>query len=139
MQINAPDKAFFGLEASKEGYEPQWHMWVSGPTEIVTLHDLIRLPLGNSIRLTVGPNDSTDPDIEYQSRTIRVVSSAPAQVELQVVAADGGTPDWYVHEGPCCPAPSTVVKSMGTELPIGFRSPFRESRTYTLTTRKLDP
>lgn len=139
MPINAPDGAFFAVEVSKQGYEPQWHLWVSGPTEILTLHDLIRLPVGDSIRLTVGPKDSTDPDIEYQTRTLKVVSSSPVQVELRVATADGAPPDWYVHEGPCCPTPSTVVKSMGTELPIEFYSPVRQSRTYTLTTRKIEP
>jgi hypothetical protein len=139
MPINAPDRASFGLEVFKDGYEAQPHLWVSGPTEIVTLHDIVRLPVGESIRLTIGPKESTDPDLEYQYRTIRVVSNTSAQVELRVVAADGAPPDWWVHEGPCCPTPSTVVKSMGTELPIGFKSPFRVSRTYTLTTRKLDP
>jgi hypothetical protein len=139
MPINAPGGASFGLVVSKEGYEPQPHLWVSGPTEIITLHDVIRLPVGESIRLTVGPKESADPDLEYHYRAIRVVSSSPVQLELRVVAADGAPPDWWVHEGPCCPTPSTLVKSMGTELPVGFKSPFGASRTYTLTTTKLEP
>jgi hypothetical protein len=139
---NAPAGAYFGLTVYKAGYEPQ-NLSIRGPTEVITLHDIVRLPVGESIRVVVGPNESVDPDWEYHYRRIRVVSSAPTTVELSVAAADGRTPDWVLHDrGTCCPSPPSVVTSIddvGAELFVTLRSPFSVSRTYTLTTKRLGP
>jgi hypothetical protein len=137
----APYGAYFGLSVYKTGYEPQ-NLFVRGPTEVVTLHDIVRLPVGESIRITMGANESVDPDVEYRYRRVRIVSSTPTAVELSVTAADGGTPDWELEKGPCCPSPPTVVTSIddvGVELVAWFRDSFWNPvhRTYTLSTRRV--
>jgi hypothetical protein len=138
---NAPPGAYFGLTVYKPGYELQ-NLFVRGPTEVLTLHDIVRLPVGESIRVTVDSTESVDPELTYHYRRIRVISSTPTGVELSVTAADGGTPDWVLHQGPCCPSPPSIVTSIddvGAELVVQFNVPFLGSRTYTLTTRRLGP
>jgi hypothetical protein len=135
VRVSAPS----GKADETTGYEPQ-NLAVRGPTEVIKLHDLVGLPVGESIRFTVGPIESVDLDWEYHYRRIRVASTTPTGVELSVTAADGNSPRWWLPPGLCCESPPSVVTSIddvGTALVMYFYSPFGIARTYTLTTRRL--
>jgi len=91
VRVSAPS----GTADETTGYEPQ-NLAVRGPTEVIKLHDLVGLPVGESIRFTVGPIESVDLDWEYHYRRIRVASTTPTGVELSVTAADGNSPRWWL-------------------------------------------
>ena len=111
VTTSAPAGVYFGVQIRKTGYE-YISTFLQGPTAIITLHDFIRLPAGESLRLTISPYDSVGPpgDVEYRFRSIRVVSQTPTGVELRVVADDGGAVDWFCYAGPPgCPPSSNVT------------------------------
>ena len=88
------DLELFGttvIEASKVGYEPDTQVEV-GPTRDLTLHDIITLPVGESMRVTVGPNDPRGWDwIEaaVRFRVIHVTAGVSTRAELRLVPEDG--------------------------------------------------
>jgi hypothetical protein len=142
VTTNAPDGVYFGLDVYKPGYEGRHHTYVRGPTEVITLHDVIRLPVGESVRVTIGPNDPVGGELEYRYRIVRIVSSTPTHLDVSVASDDGAAPDWMFNRGPCCPSPPSVVASIedvGAELVAYLRVPWWPlvSRTYTVTTSRM--
>ena len=143
-QFPVPINNYFeAVFASKPGYESTSQN-VSGRIELI-LHDIIRIPAGQSARVTVGPNDSMGGyGWLYRIRSIRVISGGDRLVRIQVVADDNGPVDYRVHNncGDFCPAnPATFFLEGGGERRVTIQVPWQStiSRTFTVATSAEDP
>jgi hypothetical protein len=130
--------------ASKAGYEPDAQQ-IAEPTRDLTLHDFITVAAGQSVRVTVRPNDPNlwiiDPsslrEYDYRIRVIRLSAAMASRVTLQLVADDGGPAEFVVrdHVG----NPAVLTMSAGSEVEVEIRvlagSP---QRTFTLNTSRAD-
>ena len=129
--------------ASKPGYESAIS-WAWDGVEM-TLHDIIRIQPGQSVRMTVRPNDSLGGrGLSYRVRTIRVFSGGDRIVSIQVLADDNGSVDYRVQDncGDLCPRnPPTFFIEGGGERQVHIQIPDNStaSRTFTVITSASDP
>jgi hypothetical protein len=102
------------------------------------LRDVIRIAAGQSQLMTVTPEDSLYGfDFEFRRRTVRVLASTEAVVEIEVVAenppyllglAIGPMPTY-----PCCSPRMTVNMRAGEEVSAHALMPWRMTEPHTLT------
>ena len=143
--ISSGAGSFVWIFASKPGYEPDAQQ-TPEPTRDLTLHDIIRVAAGQSVRVTVRPND---PNVwvidrlpsgqwwefDYRTRVVRLSAAVASRVTLQLVADDGGPTEFVIrgHDG----SPAELTMTRGSEVEVEIRllagSP---SRTFTLTTSR---
>ena len=131
------------IYASKAGYEPDAQQTLDS-TRDLTLHDIVRIRVGESIRVTVRPSDenlwvidSSLREFDYRIRVVRLVADTSSKVELRLVADDGGPSEFWVRNGCCALSPGVLNMSAGTEVEIEIRiSGWSSSvtRTFTLFT-----
>lgn len=124
--------------ATKPDYESTYRYFSTSPFDVV-LHDIIRLPVGQSARITVRPDDSIGGwDEEYRYRVLRVASSESVRAEIHVIADDNQPADYWVQSTTCCTSPSVAVVDIpgGTERQVEVRIPWNAtaSRTFTVIT-----
>jgi hypothetical protein len=135
---------FEEVYASKPGYESAI---ADASNDIqLTLHEIIRIPAGQSARVTVGPGDSIGgPALRYRVRTIRVFSNGDRIVGLQLLADDNGPVDYRLPQlcgDLCAPnSPTTFLIEGGGERKVDIVVPKEStvSRTFTLITSAQDP
>ena len=106
--------------------------------------EIIKIAVGESVRVTVGPGD---PIVwnefldEWTYRVVHVVTNKPVRVEVQVAADDSGRADWMIRNYTCCNRITSNLVDIpaNTELEIEIRNytlgPARVTRTYTVSTR----
>jgi hypothetical protein len=128
------------LTASKTGYEST-DQYVSGGPKDLLLHEIVRISVGESIDVTVGPNDSiweTAFFEEYRSRIVRILSDTDTRVDLHVVDASGSPGQMVVPPGNCCVALSTVNFIRGIDYLVRIVVPWAgpAERTFTLRTSR---
>jgi hypothetical protein len=125
--------------AYKAGYESD-RKYFDGPAVELTLHDVIRVAVGQSARLTLGPLDAPGgwPPEPYRTRIVHVVS--PATVTAQIrVTDDANAPAEYLIQDNCgdlCPTRSglsTFRLEAGAEYQLRIRTPNANGdRTFTV-------
>ena len=128
------------LSASKTGYEST-DQYVSGDAKDLVLHEIVRISVGESIDVTLGPNDSiwyTIFDDAYRSRIVRILSDADTRVDLHLVDAGDGPGQMVVPSAPCCVALSTVNLIRGIDYLVRIVVPWATTgeRTFTLRTSR---
>ena len=130
------------IYASKAGYEPDSQETIAA-TRDLTLRDVIRIPVGGSVRVTVGPNDpwiyvwDQDAWVErnYRIRVVHIKADAHSRVELGLVADDGGRGELSVRNACCVVSPGVLDMAAGTDVEVEIRLDgwTTASRTFTLT------
>ena len=129
--------------ASKPGYEPDAQQ-ISVRTSDLTLHDLITVAAGGSVRVTVRPNDpnlwiidKALREFDYRIRIVRLSAAVTSRVTVRLVADDGGPAELVVRGQE--ENPGVVTMSAGSEVELEIRviagSP---SRTFTLISTRSD-
>ena len=129
--------------ASKPGYEPDAQQ-ISVRTSDLTLHDLITVAAGESVRVTVRPNDpnlwiidKALREFDYRIRIVRLSAAVTSRVTVRLVADDGGPAELVVRGQE--ENPGVVTMSAGSEVELEIRviagSP---SRTFTLISTRSD-
>jgi hypothetical protein len=138
------------IRASKSGYDPDTQA-ESGTTCDLTLHDIITLPVGESVRITVGPKDPLGwnwLDDPMRVRVIHVTAGVPTRTELRLVPEDDLSPTnsdvnlWLPDGSPFSPPTSRVVALLpaGGEVAAQIQiADSGRSRTFTLITSRLTP
>jgi hypothetical protein len=125
--------------ASKPGYESD-RKYFDGPAVEMTLHDTIRVSVGQSARLTIGPFDAPGggPPEPYRTRIVRVLSSSTVTAQIHVTD-DANAPAEYLIQDNCgdfCPIRSglsTFRLEGGTEYQLRIRTPNAGGdRTFTV-------
>ena len=109
---------------AKPGYEPIWRFF-SAPAIDIVLHDIVRIAVGQSTRVTIGPTDGVGgADNEYLIRVVRVTGNARVPV-VGVIADDNGPVNYWIRAG--------------TELEVEIRIPWNaaSSRTFTVITAAM--
>ena len=108
------------IQASKAGYEGSWDFFKPD----LRLHAILRIAAGQSVRVTIRPDDSLGGIGQLRRvRKIRVFSNGDRIVHIEVAADDNGPVDCYAcgvsGEGcagrPCPPNPSTFFVEGGGE------------------------
>ena len=129
------------IHAWKSGYESSWDDYRPD----LTLHEIVRIPAGQSVRVTVRPDDSLGGSAPSRVRTIRVFSNGDRIVRIQVLADDNGPVDYRVYGDDCggkCPTnpPMFFVEGGGERLvQLQIHRQSTTSRTFTVTTQAEDP
>ena len=134
------------IQASKTGYEASWDFFKSD----LKLHAILRIAAGQSVRVTIRPDDSLGGIGGLRRvRKIRVFSNGDRIVHIAVMADDNGPVEYYVYglsgEGcggrPCPSNPATFFvdggRERGVELQMDPQS--TTSRTFTVVTQAEDP
>lgn len=138
------------VTASKSGYESD-EKSVDGLTVELTLHDIIRVSVGQSVRLTIGPGDAPGgmPAVPYRTRIVHLVSNETVTVQIQVLADDNAPAEYWIKHN-CgssridepCPirsAPSTFRIEAGAELQMRIQTPnVLGARTFTVTMSRAE-
>jgi len=138
---------FERIYASKPGYE---NGIASDVNPTVTLQDIVKIPAGQSVRVTVRPDDSLGgPFGRYHVRQVHVFTGGDRIVQIHVVADDGGPVvgmvDYSVQPdcGDVCRTtlPTTFIMYGGTERLVLVHIPDTStvSRTFTVVTEAEDP
>lgn len=137
-----------GLEVTKVGYEPTWGGYVHFGTGRwnPVLHEVVRIPVGGSIRMTVTPDDAIRSyndnflDGNYRARIVRIDVAPGMRVQLQLAADDGGHAVLCIERASCYESFPAVI-SAGTAVELVaeiMNGPYpKTSRTFTLTTTAL--
>jgi len=135
------------IHASKSGsYEGSWDFFKS----VLRLHEILRIPAGQSVRVTIRPDDSLGGIGQLgRVRRIRVFSNGDRMVHIQVSADDNGPVDYWVFGvsgedcggRPCPPNPSTFFVEGGGErgVELLMDAQLTTSRTFTVMTQAKDP
>ena len=145
-QFPLPQQYVEVIQASKAGYEGSWDFFKS----VLRLHEILRIPAGQSVRVTIRPDDSLGGSGQLRRvRRIRVFSNGDRIVHIQVLADDNGAVDYMVFgvsgEGcyglPCPLNPSTFFVDGGGERGVELQMDAQStiSRTFTVVTRAEDP
>lgn len=136
-----------GLLVTKAGYEPTWGGYVhfhTGRWDLV-LQEVVRIPVGGLIRLTVTPDDEGRSyrddflDGNYRARTVRIDVRARMRVQLQLTAEDGGHAVLCIQNVACYESfPVVIPADTGEVVAEIMNGPYpTTSRTFTLTTTEL--
>jgi hypothetical protein len=128
------------IHAWKAGYESSWDDYRTD----LTLHEILRIPAGQSVRVTIRPDDSLGGSAPSRVRTVRVFSNGDRIVHIQVLADDNGSVDYMVYgdcSRACSPNPSSFFVEGGGErlVQIQINRQATASRTFTVTTEAKDP
>lgn len=130
------------IHASKAGYEHSWDFYKSD----LKLHAIIRIAAGQSLRVTIRPDDSLGGIGPSRVRRIRVFSNGDRIVHIQVRADDNGPVDYLMFGEECgfrtwCRNPSTFFVEGGGERAVELQMDEKSmtSRTFTVTTQAEDP
>jgi hypothetical protein len=140
-----PDGYVEMVFASKTGYESD-QKYLDAPTIELTLHDIIRVSVGQSARLTIGPWDAPGgmPPEPYRTRVVRVVSNETVTAQIQVIADDNGPAEYWIQDncGDRClirSALSTFRIAAGAEHQMRIRTPNSlGDRTFTVAMSRLE-
>jgi hypothetical protein len=130
----------FTVSASKIGYEPDSQS-TSGPSRDLTLHEIIRIPVGESVRVTVGPNDTYMEDEYldgYRIRVVRVMAAEAMTVHFRLESDESGQASLFVRNAQL-QYPARVNVSSALELVVEVRIPWNlagSGRTLTLSTSR---
>ena len=144
--IPLPPEDVETIQASKAGYEGSWDFFKPD----LRLHAILRIAAGQSVRVTIRPDDSLGGIGQLRRvRKIRVFSNGDRIVHIEVAADDNGPVDYYAYgvsgEGcagrPCPPNPSTFFVEGGGERGVELQMDAQStiSRTFTVVTRAEDP
>jgi hypothetical protein len=133
------------IYASKPGYEPAT-AWDDLEVTL-TLHDIIRIPVGQSARLTIGPRDSVGGiGLRSRVRTVRLIPSETTLTEIEVLADDNGPVEFWLQDncGDVCPHRTQLTTSTlqgGKEFQLFLAVPENTtlSRTFTVKTSAVKP
>ena len=135
------------MYAEKAGYEPDSQETIAA-TRDLTLHDVLKMTVGESIRVTVGPNDPWiyvwDPgmrvELNYRIRVVHVTANVQSRVELRLAADDGRPGQLSVRNACCAVSPGVLDMAAGTEVEVEIRHDgwTTGSRTFTLSASRQD-
>jgi len=135
------------IYAAKAGYESDSQETIAA-TRDLTLRDVLKIPVGGSIRVTVGPNDPWiyvwDPtawvERNYRIRVVHVTANVHSRVELRLVAEDGGPGEISARNACCVVSPGVLDMAAGTEVEVEIRLDgwTNVSRTFTLSASRVD-
>ena len=126
--------------ASKDGYEYD-QKFIDFDFVELTLHDIITVSVGQSARLTIGPNDAPGgmPADRYRTRIVHLASSEAVTAQIQVTADDNSPAEYWIDRR-CvgsCPIESgfsTYRIEAGAELQMRIRTPnVLWNRTFTVS------
>ena len=134
-----------GLQVTKPGYEPTWGGGIHFQTGHwnPVLHEVIRIPVGGSVQMTVTPDDAIRSyrddffDGNYRARIVRIDVRARMRVQLQLAADDGGHAVLCIQNSACYESfPVAIPADAGAEMVAELMNgPYpKTSRTFTLTT-----
>jgi hypothetical protein len=125
------------VTADKAGYESD-AQYVYGPTRDLVLHDIIKIRVGESVKITVGPDDPIwGFDDEFRSRIVHVNPSGALPIHLDLVP-DGGEPGLLEVPGRAC-CHSRLIVPGGADVDVRILIPWdaSTSRTFTLVTSEV--
>ena len=122
------------VSATSAGFEPDWRYAVS-PTLDFMLHEIVRIPVGQSVRVTVRPDDVLDLWEEYRIRVVRITADRNMRVGLRVVPDGNFSATYFVRGAGCCNQGAVDIAG-GTELEVEIRIPSDTliAQTFTVIT-----
>lgn len=132
------------IAASKIGFESASAEVGFQPSFTLVLSPFIRIPVGQSARVTFGPNSASGDDDfgdEFKYQVIRVYSDDTVTADLRVVADDKSVFPWLDLLNVCCGSPNPVTVSPGVDVlvrvRIGWDSRIPVSRSVTVLTSRI--
>jgi len=135
----------FDARVDHPGYErhERYLSLVTTPQDFM-LRDIIRMVPGESLQLSVTPEDSLYGfDLEFRRRTVRVTAPANMRVEFEAIPDDplffAGIAFGVMPTYPCCSSRHTVTLPAGQEVSVHGLMGWGAARpqTFTLTSRIL--
>jgi hypothetical protein len=132
------------VSASKNGYEPDFQ-YSTGSSRDLTLHDILRIPVGESVRVTIGPNDAYVEDEEgagYRKRVVRVMASEAMTVYFRLAGDETRSASIIsVRDTQLLYPPRVHVTGaieLAVEVGIPWLSLAGRNRTFTLSTSRQE-
>ena len=149
-EFEIPFIYYENISASKSGYESAVADAGEPGASALTLHNIIRISVGQSARVTVRPNDSYGdyagslPPVRYRIRIVRVFATEPVTAQIEVVADDNGPVFYWTPQcGDVCrhvPSPTTLSIAAGSEYVLMIAIPDHSpvGRTFTISTSRAE-